>query len=156
MRIYKLFRSVQLRVTGQPTLDEYFRADPEKSANVPKATAMDRETHRRQLLYNLTRMVDLARRYDVDLVFMTYFFFHGYDVNEAILDVASTHGIPVVNNTVLFHDRIPVAKRGEYYFGAHPTDRGHEFIADNILETLEQNEIGPFSPIAPSSTAPLR
>ena len=98
------------------------------------------ETHRRQLEYNLTRIVDLTRASDVDLMFMTYFYFHGYQVNEVILDVAAFHHVPVVNNTVAFHERIPVERRSDYFVGGHPTTEGHAFIADNIIEVLERSD----------------
>jgi lysophospholipase L1-like esterase len=135
LRTYKLLKTVQLRLTGRPTLDKPFVAD---SPNVPvKNTVIERGAHRRLLEHNLTSIVDVARLYDIELVFMTYFYFHGYDVTESILDVAMTYGTQVVNNTVLFHQRIPVDARDEFFVGGHPTTEGHAFIADNIIEFAE-------------------
>jgi hypothetical protein len=137
LRMYKLFRTVQLQLSGRPTLDEYFFAESTGNQQ-PKATAVGLEAHRGQLEYNLTRIVDVARMQDVKLVFMTYFYFHGYEVNESILDVAYAYDVPVVNNTVSFHERIPVDRRAEYFVGAHPTTNGHAFIADNIIELMDR------------------
>ena len=131
------------RLSGRPTLERYFFAeDLADLANThpPKDTAIDLETHHRLLTHNLTRMIELTRLYGAELMLMTYFHFHGYRVNESILDVAYAHDVPVVNNTVHFHERIPPGLRGEYFFGAHPTTKGHAFIADNIIEVLEQSD----------------
>jgi len=136
LRTYKLFRTVRLQLSGRPTLDRFFFADGTRD-QADKATVIDLATHRRQLEYNLTRIVDLARVEGVELVFMTYFYFHGYEVNESILDVATSYDVPVVNNTVNFHERIPIARRDDYFAGAHPTTNGHAFIADNIIEVME-------------------
>ena len=139
LRLYKLVRNAQLHLTGRPTLDRFFADEgPEGLIVRPKSTAIDLGTHHRQLEYNLTRITDIARTNDVRLLFMTYFYFHGYKVNEVILDVASAHGIPVVNNTVYYHERIPVEEIPANFVGAHPTTKGHAFIADNIIEVLEQ------------------
>lgn len=133
LRTYKLGKILHLRLTGRQTLDEFFLA-----ANVPvKNTVIELGPHRRLLEHNLTSIVDLARLHNMELVFMTYFYFHGYEVGESILDVAMAYDAQVVNNTVLFHERIPADTRGDYYFGAHPTTAGHAFIADNIIEFVE-------------------
>jgi hypothetical protein len=60
-------------------------------------------------------------------------------VNETIVDVANEHRVPLVNNTVSFHERISPEQRGDYLYGGHPTTRGNEFIADNIIEVLERS-----------------
>jgi len=139
LRIYKLVRNVQLHLTGRPTLDRFFVDEgPEGLIVRPQSTALDLETHHRQLEYNLTRIIGIARDNDVQLLFMTYFYFHGYKVNEVILNVASAHSVPVVNNTAYYHERIPVEERAANFVGAHPTTKGHAFIADNIIEVLEQ------------------
>lgn len=139
MRTFKLARTAWLAVRGRPTLDVYFTGE---GFDVPsKDVAIDLETHRRQLRFNLTRIVELSREYEFDLVFMTYFYFHAYQVNEDILDVAYAHGIPVVNLTIAFHERILEAERDTYYRGAHPTEAGNRFIAERILEVLREGDL---------------
>ena len=139
LRLYKLVRNARLHLAGRPTLDRFFVAEGSEGLIVrPKSTVVDLQTHRRQLQYNLTRIIDIARANDIDVLFMTYFNFHGYKVNEVILDVASAHGIPVVNNTVYYQSQIPIDERAAYYAGAHPTTKGHAFIADKIIEVLEE------------------
>ena len=102
------------------TPDEFFSVeDVEISPNI-RATAVDPVTHDRLLRYNLTRVIEIAREKDIELLFMNYFYFHGYHVNETIFDIANE-------------------QRGDYFSGGHPTTRGHGFIADNIIEVLEHN-----------------
>ncbi len=136
LRVFKLSRTAWLAATGRPTLDRYFERDPGGNVQVAKDTVIELGAHRRQLEHNLSRMVELVREHGARPVLMTYFYFHGFEVNESILDVAAIYGVPVVNNTMAFHDRIPEEKRGEYYELAHPTHLGHRFIAENILETV--------------------
>lgn len=145
LRLYKLGRNLQLILTGKPTLDAFYRREEngQPPPDSSKEVVVDRAVHRRQLEFNLTRAVELARAHDSDLVLMTYFYFHGYHVNEIILDVAYRFGVPVVNNTLLFQQRIPVTQRRQHYYGAHPTTRGHAFIADNIIELAREEDLIP-------------
>ena len=145
LRLYKLGRNLQLMLSGKPTLDAFYRrvGDGRPPPGAAKVVVVDRAVHRRQLDFNLTRIVELSRAHDCELVFMTYFYFHGYRVNETILDVAYRFGVPVVNNTTLFHSRIPRGERRQYYLGAHPTTRGQAFIADNIIELATEEELIP-------------
>lgn len=136
-RLYKVARNAARHCAGESTLDTYFLAQEPVSLNVPtRATSVDREIHRKQLEYNLTRIIDVTRKHDAELLLQTYFYFHGFAVNESILDVAATHSILAVNNTMLFHERIPVRRRPLYYARAHPTTLGHAFIADNVMDAL--------------------
>ena len=102
------------------------------------------ETHRRQLEYNLTRIVDLARREGVPVVFQTYFHFHGYRVNEVIRDVASRHGVPLVDHNLLFHTEIPAAAREGYRIAdGHPNAKGYAWMAENIVAVLDRRDLVP-------------
>ena len=139
LRLFKVTRNVWLTASNRQTPDEFFSVeDVEITPNI-RATAVDPVTHDRLLRYNLTRVIEIARGQDVELLFMNYFYFHGYHVNETIVDVATEHRVPLVNNTVSFHERISPEQRGNYLYGGHPTTRGNDFIADNIIEVLERS-----------------
>ncbi len=77
---------------------------------------------------------------------MTYFHFHGYRVNEVIRDVASFHHIPLVDHNLSFHVRIAENERDRFLIpDGHPSRDGYDFMADAIVEVLDQHELVPGS-----------
>jgi lysophospholipase L1-like esterase len=155
LRLYRLARTLVSRLTGGPTPNEFFYGEAE---GLPKAEpfypAVDPVAHRRQLEHNLTRFVELGRDKGAAIVFLTYFHFHGYHVNEIVADTALRLGVPLVDNTTLFHTRIPVDRRGEFRVpDGHPSPKGYAFIADNVIDTLVDAGLVPR--VAPA-TAPVR
>jgi len=63
-------------------------------------------------------------------------------VNEIIRDIAITYHIPLVDNNVLFHQKIAVADRNVYLIpDGHPSAVGYQFITDNILEVLREEKL---------------
>jgi lysophospholipase L1-like esterase len=143
LRVYRVGRMVWRRAIGASTANESFEASgsPERHAG---RMVIDPGTHRRQLEYNLTRLVELARRNDLPVVFQTYFHFHGYRVNEVIRDVASTHGLPLVDHNLLFHTEIPPGEREALRIDdGHPNANGYARMAENIAVTLERTGLMP-------------
>lgn len=143
LRVFRLGRSAWLAVGGGPTPNEFFdaaRGPGERRGLI----ALDRPTHRRQLEYNLTRIVELARSHGVPVVLQTYFHFHGYEVNEVIRDVASRLGVPLVDHNYRFHTRIPPDQRAAYRIAdGHPNARGYALMADAVLEELVRRKLVP-------------
>ena len=147
IRVYRLGKQFYRAVTGGDTTNVYFYAEASGAPAPSRDIAIDRETHRRQLEYNLTRLVEMARGEGIPIVFPTYFHFHGYRVNEAIRDVAGRYAVPLVDNTLLFHERIAVDERPVYLVpDGHPNPKGYRFIVDNIIQVLEENELLPSRP----------
>ncbi len=143
LRSVRLGRALWRTASGGSTANEFFEADRDVEER-RGLIAIDVETHRRQLEYNLTRIVELARSERVPVVFQTYFHFHGYQVNEVIRDVAVRLGVPLVDHNLLFHTRIPPAEREGFRIAdGHPNARGYGLMADNILEVLESQRLLP-------------
>jgi len=136
LRVYKLARVLGQQVTGGRTPNEFFFQQPDAEASQAQLAAIDLVTHRRQLEFNLTKFVELARRYDVPVIFQTYFHFHGYRVNEVIRNVASAHQVPLVDNNRSFHELAPGDRGVLLIPDGHPSPRGYAFIADNIVQAL--------------------
>ena len=142
-RVFRLGRTFWGRAMGGPASNEFFERSVDGSERAGLIT-IDPATHRRQLEYNLTRFVELARREEIPLVFQTYFHFHGYHVNEIVRDVASIHGIPLVDHNLLFHTRIPPAARESYRIpDGHPNPSGYRAMADQIVEVLDSHDLIP-------------
>ena len=136
LRLFRLGRTVWQAVAGGATANEFFDAR-QAGADHSGLIAIDPETHRRQLEYNLTRFVELARREQIPIVFQTYFHFHGYRVNEIVRDVASRHGVPLVDHNLMFHTDILAEDRGRYRIAdGHPNARGYALMAASIQATL--------------------
>jgi len=143
LRVFKFFTVIYLKATARPTLNEFYIATPDEPAG-GQLIVIDRATHHRQLEYNLIRCVEMSRTNGFALVFQTYFHFHGYDVNEIIRDVASRYRVPLVDNNLLFHTRVPLTSRETYLIpDRHPSPLGYEFIAANILEVLRDARLVP-------------
>ena len=147
LRTYRLARTAWQYVAGKPTANEFF--DLEMEGDVLERAgliAIDREIHNRQLRYNLTQLVELSSAERIPIVFMTYFHFHGYRVNEIIRDVASDYGIPLVDHNFSFHVRIAVDEREGFLIAdGHPNPNGYDFMADSIVEMLDQHALVPAS-----------
>ena len=145
LRLYKLANALKQKLLGRPTANEFFFVDSEDtSSNRDELLAIDRETHRRQLEFNLTKFVELARRENFELVFLTYFHFHGYHVNEIIRDVASDHDVALADNTLAFHSVEPISEReGLRISDGHPSPAGYDFIANNVMRTLDERTMIP-------------
>ena len=147
IRVYRLGKQIYRAVTGRDTTNVYFYQEAPDAPASSRDVAIDPDTHRRQLEYNLTRLVEMARSERIPIVFQTYFHFHGYRVNEAIRDVAIRHAVPLVDNTLLFHERIAVDERPDYLVpDGHPNPKGYQFIVDNIIHVLDDNKLLPSSP----------
>ena len=110
LRLFRLGRTLWQKTTGHRTPNEFFGPGHNRT-DEGHETALDIESHRRQLEYNLTRVVELARREQLPLVFQTYFHFHGYRVNEIVRDIASRHDVPSVDHNLLFHTAITPPQR---------------------------------------------
>jgi hypothetical protein len=134
-----------LEVTGAATADEFFFRSPDDGpADRDGLIAIDLEAHRRQLEYNLTKIVDLARRHDVPLVFQTYFHFHGYRVNEIIRDVALRHDVPLVDHNRWFHESISAERRESLLIpNGHPNPEGYALMASAIVDVLDEHDLAP-------------
>jgi lysophospholipase L1-like esterase len=143
LRVFRLGRTLSQQAASGATPNEFFEAG-EGRAERAGLVAIDMETHRRQLEYNLTRFVELAHRERVPIVLQTYFHFHGYRVNDIIRDVASRHGVPLVDHNLLFHTAIPVRQRQGYRIAdGHPNARGYALMADNGVAALEEQGLIP-------------
>jgi lysophospholipase L1-like esterase len=143
LRVYRLGRTLWQQAAGKATANEFFDAggDRERHAGL---VAIDLETHRRQLEYNLTRVVELARREGIPVVFQTYFHFHGYRVNEIIRDVAWRHGVPLVDHNRLFHTAVPAEERESHRIAdGHPNAKGYALMADHIVAVLDEHDLAP-------------
>jgi lysophospholipase L1-like esterase len=140
LRVFRLGRTLWQQAGGGATPNEFFEAGQER----PGLVAIDTETHRRQLEYNLTRFVELARRERIPLVLQTYFHFHGYYVNEIIRDVASRHGVPLVDHNLVFHTAIPARQRQDHRIAdGHPNAKGYALMADSIAAALDADGLIP-------------
>jgi lysophospholipase L1-like esterase len=143
LRLYRLGRTLWQQATGGATSNEFFEigGDGGKRAGL---VAIDLETHRRQLEYNLTRIVELARREGTPVVFQTYFHFHGYRVNEIIREVAWRHGVPLVDHNLLFHTEVPAEERASHRIAdGHPNAKGYALMADRIVAVLDEHDLTP-------------
>jgi lysophospholipase L1-like esterase len=143
LRVYRLGRTLWQQATGRSTPNEFFEASRDGTGRAAEA-ALDIESHRRQLEYNLTRLVELARSEGVPVVFQTYFHFHGYRVNEIVRDVASMHRVSLVDHNLLFHTRVRAGEREAYRIDdGHPNARGYALMADNIVAVLDEHGLIP-------------
>jgi lysophospholipase L1-like esterase len=146
LRVWRLGRTAIQLVKGGPTPNEFFETDPRRSHDGERADllAIDLETHRRQLVYNLTRIVELARERRVQVVLQTYFHFHGYHVNEVIRDVASDLDVPLVDHNYLFHTLVPAERRESMRIpDGHPNSDGYAFMALQVEDELGRLEFVP-------------
>jgi lysophospholipase L1-like esterase len=136
LRLFRLGRTAWQATTGGATSNEFYDAR-QAGADHTDLIAIDRETHRRQLEYNLTRIVELAQREELPVVFQTYFHFHGYRVNEIVRDVATRHDVPLVDHNLLYHTAVPAEQREMYRIAdGHPNAAGYALMAANIEATL--------------------
>ena len=143
LRVYKLGKILYAKLRGLPTPNEFYYLSVEgQESSFSRTLAIDREVHRKQLEYNLIHYIELSRLSEFQLIFQTYFHFHGYHVNEIIRDVALTYHIPLVDNNILFHQKIPLEQRDIYLIqDGHPSKIGYQFIAENVLAVLEEEHI---------------
>jgi lysophospholipase L1-like esterase len=141
LRVYKLTGMIGRKLTGEQTSNEFLIRHPEQEPRAPRTGAVDPETQRRELRFNLMQFIEIAGRHRVPVVFQTYFHFHGFHVNEAIRDVATAHRVPLVDNNRSFHD-IPLHEREVLRIAdGHPSALGHAFIADNIVQVLAERQL---------------
>jgi len=141
-RVFRLSKAVWQRGAGGATSNEFFES--EQADRHRGLIAIDRETHRKQLEYNLTKIVELARTQQIPLVFQTYFHFHGYDVNEVIRDVAARHDLPLADHNLVFHTEIPPERREKLRIAdGHPNRDGYALIADTLVATLKRDGLLP-------------
>ncbi len=145
VRLVRVARVGYWRLTGRPSANEFLRRDDQRPGSErADLGAVDPDTVRRQLDANLVSFVELSRRHGFGLAFLTYFHFHAYRVEEVIVDAGARHGVPVVNNAVEFHRRVPVAERDRYLIpDGHPNPRGYAFMADNVLAVLDSSRLLP-------------
>jgi lysophospholipase L1-like esterase len=145
LRVYKLGKILYYKLTGLPTPNQFYYAPTEDHlSSFSQISAIDPETHRKQLEYNLIQLIELAQTNNFRLILQTYFHFHGYHVNEIIRDIATTYHIPLVDNNILFHQKISVAEREHYLIpDGHPSAAGYKFIVDNILNVARENKLIP-------------
>jgi lysophospholipase L1-like esterase len=145
LRVYKFSKILYYKLRGLPTPNQfYYLAPEEQPSSFTETSAIDPETHRKQLEYNLIKLVEFAQTNNFTLVFQTYFHFHGYYVNKIIRDIAITYHVPLVDNNMLFHQKIPVENREKYLVpDGHPNPEGYRFIAENILAVLHKEGLNP-------------
>ena len=124
------------------TSNEFFEAGSELHHR--GLIAIDRTTHRKQLEYNLTKIVEMARSQGIPIVFQTYFHFHGYRVNEVIRDIALRHAVPLADHNLWFHAEVPPARRqGLRIEDGHPSREGYAMIARKLEAALDQTGLLP-------------
>lgn len=144
LRTYKLAKILYYQLAGIPTPNEFYGTTTEGEEPTTHPTAIDITTHNKQLEYNLMKCIELTRMNNIPLVFQTYFHFHGYRVNEVIADVALRFNVPLVDNNTLFHENIPVDERSFYLIAdGHPSREGYQFIAENLMQVLLEEELIP-------------
>jgi lysophospholipase L1-like esterase len=145
LRTWRLLRTARQAALGGPTPNEFFAVEPgQPPPDRGALIAIDLPTHRRQLEYNLTRIVELARAERVPVVFQTYFHFHGYHVNEIVRETAWDLGVPLVDHNLAFHTRVAAADRESYRIeDGHPNPAGYAMMADRIVEVLDENGLVP-------------
>jgi lysophospholipase L1-like esterase len=138
LRVYKLYKTIYFKLTGRPTPNQFFYRPAKGETGAASISVIDRATHKKQLQFNLLKFVELSRMNDFKLIFQTYFHFHGYEVNEVIRDVALSYHIPLIDNNLLFHQRIAVKDREKYLIpDGHPSPLGYQFIAKNIMDIIK-------------------
>lgn len=140
LRVYKFSKILYYKLRGLPTPNQFYDGAPEDQlSSFAETSAIDSETHKKQLEYNLIKLIEFAQINDFTLIFQTYFHFHGYSVNEIIRDVTITYHVPLVDNNILFHQKIPVEDREKYLVpDGHPNPEGYRFIAENVLVVLRK------------------
>jgi len=144
LRVYRLARAAWQTASGGPTANEFFSAEPGAAPERDGLIAIDPETHRRQLEYNLLKIVELARSERVPVVFQTYFHFHGYRVNEIIRNMAWDLDVPLADHNAWFHTRVPADRREAYRIeDGHPNPDGYGLIADWLVELLDEQHLVP-------------
>ena len=145
LRVYKLSKILYYKLTGLPTPNQFYYSVPEdQPSSFSETSAIDLETHKKQLEYNLIKLIELAQTHDFTLIFQTYFHFHGYSVNNIIRDIAITYHVPLVDNNILFHQKISIEDRERYLIpDGHPSAEGYRFIAENILDVLRKEDLIP-------------
>lgn len=145
LRVYKFIRILSYKIRGIPTPNEFYAVSPDQQATeADHPVTIDRVLYKKQLEYNLLKFIELSKVYDFTLIFQTYFHFHGYHVNEIIRDIAVTYRIPFVDNNIFFHEKIAVEDREKYLIpDGHPNPTGYRFIADHVIDVLQQEKIYP-------------
>jgi lysophospholipase L1-like esterase len=161
LRVVRAASFLWSRARGRPTPNEFFSAEspatapsaqpaPAGGAGAPERAslvAIDRRTHRLVLERNLARFIELSRSKHFALVFMNYFQFHAFDVDEIIADFALENGVPLVNQTVRFHQLIAPGERSGYLIpDGHPNPRGYAFLTDGLVDVLERERLIPAAP----------
>ena len=140
LRVYRVARLAYCALAGIDTPNQFLYLRDDELAPTGTLAAIDADTHRRQLEYNLVKFVELTRSNGIELVFQTYFHFHGFQVNQVILDVATAYRIPVANHNLNFHTEIPVAERPRYLIpDGHPSPLGYDYMAAKLLEVIQEN-----------------
>ncbi len=141
-RVYRLSKALWQRTGGGATSNEFFEAGSEEHHR--GLIAIDRTTHRKQLEYNLTKIVETARNHEIPIVFQTYFHFHGYRVNEVIRDVAVRHAVPLADHNLWFHTEVPPGRRQRLRIeDGHPSREGYARIARKLEVTLDETGLLP-------------
>jgi len=141
LRIRKLYDLLTSKLRGVRPRNEFLYADSVDKSNL-KAFYIDREIHEKQLKYNLIKLVELSKTRQFNLIFMTYFHFHGYKVNEIIRDVALSYRVPFVDNNYIFHKEIGPADYKKYLIpDGHPNARGYQMIADRLAELITEKDL---------------
>ena len=141
-RVYRLVRATWQKGRGAATTNEFFAREEEQRHR--DLIAIDRETHRKQLRYNLIKIVELARNHETPIVFQTYFHFHGYHVNEVIRDTAARHDVPLADHNYVFHTDVPPEERPALRIeDGHPNRDGYALMAETLAATLRQARLVP-------------
>jgi len=140
-RIHKLYKLIYNKIRGLSTHDKFFYYDKINKDNL-KTFYINRNIHKKQLKYNLIRLIEMSKINNFNLVFMTYFHFHGFKVNEIIRDVALSYRIPFIDNNFLFHKEIDPAKYTDYLIpDGHPNAKGYKFISDKLYDLITKKAL---------------
>ncbi|MEN8152935.1 MAG: SGNH/GDSL hydrolase family protein [Acidobacteriota bacterium] len=142
LRTYKFFVMIYRKIAGIQATNEFFYLKNLKEQKIKQVTTLDRKIFKKQLYFNLIKIIELSKERGFDLILMTYFHFHGFHVNEYIRDIATRFGIPLVDNNFLFHKKIDSEKYRDYLIpDGHPNGKGYDFIADHIVEVIIKSGI---------------
>jgi len=74
LRVYKLVKILYYKLRGLPTPNQFYYSPPENQpSSFSQISAIDPKTHRKQLEYNLIKLIEFAQTNNFTLILQTYF-----------------------------------------------------------------------------------